>query len=86
MQDVLKELEEVPTDNKDRPYEAVKIVSTTIVVNPGQEAEEAERVRRRQETDEFLMSRWAAMHGLQKDRPLAMCYGTFLFYGVRFIC
>lgn len=43
--DVLKQLESIPTDKKDRPLHEIKIIATQIIVNPIKEAEEAERKR-----------------------------------------
>jgi len=42
---VLKEMEKIATDKKDRPLEGVHILNTIIVENPVKEAEELERKR-----------------------------------------
>lgn len=43
--DVLKAMEKIPTDKKDRPVEEITITSVEVLSNPAREAEEAERIR-----------------------------------------
>ena len=42
---VLKEMEKVPTDKKDRPVDEIKILSIEVLSNPAKYAEESERIR-----------------------------------------
>lgn len=42
---VLKEMEKIATDKKDRPVQPIKILSTEILVDPSKEAEEKEYAR-----------------------------------------
>lgn len=44
-EEVLKEMEKVATDKKDRPVQPIKILSTEILVDPSKEAEEKEYAR-----------------------------------------
>jgi peptidyl-prolyl cis-trans isomerase-like protein 2 len=43
--DVLKQMEQQPADEKDRPLEPIILISTEVLVNPAKEAEELERQR-----------------------------------------
>jgi len=43
--EVLKAMEQVPTDKKDRPVDEIKILSVEVLSNPAKEAEEYERIR-----------------------------------------
>ena len=43
--EVLKQVEKIPTDKKDRPLESIVILDTTVVDNPVKDAEELERKR-----------------------------------------
>jgi peptidyl-prolyl cis-trans isomerase-like protein 2 len=64
--DVLRRLEEVPTDTEDRPIHTIEIVDVEIMENPVEEAIEMERVRilkRKEEKREASRSRSCGLVG-----------------------
>jgi peptidyl-prolyl cis-trans isomerase-like protein 2 len=49
--EVLKAMEKVPTDKKDRPVDEIKILRLQVLSNPVKEAEESERKRIQDRSD-----------------------------------
>jgi peptidyl-prolyl cis-trans isomerase-like protein 2 len=62
-ENILKKMEEVATDKKDRPLKAITIVKTEILVDPAKEAEEKEyeRLKERAQAREEEKKREKAM-------------------------
>ena len=58
--EVLKKMEKIPTDKKNRPLEAITIIDTIVVENPVKQAEEAEikriEAKRQKVNDEKVSS------------------------------